>query len=378
MIRPAHLRAVLAVLCCTPAWLPSARALLNIDGTRNQVFVFGSCSFAYNSNIFADASGRGDYTSTAVAGIELKRRAGIIAVNSTTKVTYQLFNKYTDQDALDPNFTIEFTKTTGRLTGSLLVRAFRESRSDSAVNLRTNSWHFPVTLSLKYPVNDKLYVTSDSDFVHQRYTETNALANLTEYSQSVDVFYVYTSKLDLSGGYRVRISNVTLGRNSTDHWFNLGATGGLFAKLSGTVRVGYQLRETAGRNGENYTHVNAMAGLSWPMTRKLGFTGQLSRDFNTIATGSSVDATAGSLTATYTVNRKISLDTAITGGVNKFLGLTTGHRQDEFFSWDLGANYRFNEHLSIAASYSYFRNWSSLAFSEFTRQGYNLDFSSRF
>lgn len=366
------------MLCITPAWAPSARALLNIDGTRNQVFVFGSCSFAYNSNIFADASGRGDYTSTAVAGIELKRRAGIIAVNSTTKFTYQLFNKYTDQNALDPNFTIEFTKTTGRLTGSMLVHAYRESRSDSAVNLRTNSWHFPVTLSLKYPVNDKLYVTTDSDFLHQRYTQTNVLANLTEYSQSVDVFYVYTSKLDLSGGYRVRISNVTLGRNSTDHWFNLGATGGILAKLSGTVRFGYQLRETGGRNGETFAHVNALAGLSWPVTRKLSLASQLSRDFDTIATGSTVDATAGSLTATYTVNRKVSLNSGITGGVNKFLGLATGSRRDEFVSWDLGANYRFNEHLSLAASYSYFRNWSSLAFSEFTRQGYNLDISSRF
>jgi hypothetical protein len=366
------------VLCCTPGWLPSARALLNLDGTRNQVFVFGSCSFAYNSNIFADASGRGDYSSTAVAGIELKRRAGIIAVNATTRFTYQLFNKYTGQDALDPNFTIEFIKTTGRLTGSLQVRAYRESRSDSAVNLRTNSWNFPVTLSLKYPVNDKLYVTSDSDFLHQRYTQTNVLANLTEYSESVDVFYVYTSKLDLSGGYRLRISNVTLGRNSTDHWFNLGATGGLLAKLSGTVRIGYQLRETTGRNAESFTHVNAMAGLTWPMTRKLSLAGQLSRDFNTIATGSTVDATAGSVTATYAVNRKISLNTTVTGGLNKFLGLASGRREDEFFSWDLGANYRFNEHLSIAASYTYLRNWSSLAYSEFTRQGYNLDFSSRF
>ncbi|HTL68226.1 MAG TPA: outer membrane beta-barrel protein [Lacunisphaera sp.] len=378
MIRPAHLRAFLVVLCCTPGWLPSARALLNLDGTRNQVFVFGSCSFAYNSNIFADASGRGDYSSTAVAGIELKRRAGIIAVNATTRFTYQLFNKYTGQDALDPNFTIEFIKTTGRLTGSLQVRAYRESRSDSAVNLRTNSWNFPVTLSLKYPVNDKLYVTSDSDFLHQRYTQTNVLANLTEYSESVDVFYVYTSKLDLSGGYRLRISNVTLGRNSTDHWFNLGATGGLLAKLSGTVRIGYQLRETTGRNAESFTHVNAMAGLTWPMTRKLSLAGQLSRDFNTIATGSTVDATAGSVTATYAVNRKISLNTTVTGGLNKFLGLASGRREDEFFSWDLGANYRFNEHLSIAASYTYLRNWSSLAYSEFTRQGYNLDFSSRF
>ncbi len=45
------LAALLGLALLTPP--PHALALLNIDGTRNQVFVFGSATFGYDSNLFA-------------------------------------------------------------------------------------------------------------------------------------------------------------------------------------------------------------------------------------------------------------------------------------------------------------------------------------
>ena len=57
------------------------------------------------------------------------------------------------------------------------------------------------------------------------------------------MYYIYTSKLDLSSGYRLRVSQTDGAGTTYDHWFNVGATGGLFAKLTGTIRVGYQFRE---------------------------------------------------------------------------------------------------------------------------------------
>ena len=378
MISPPPTRILLLAACFLALALPRGFALLNIDGARNQVFVFGNLSFAYNSNIFSDATGRGDYSMTATAGMDLKRRAGIIAVNATLKFDYQTFQTYTDQNAVNPSFSIEFNKTTGRTTGAFTINAFRETRSDSAVNLRTSSWNFPLGLSLKYPVNDKLYITSGTTYLQRRYTDTTTLANLMDYSQSLDLFYVYTSKLDLIGGYRIRVSKTSLGNDSSDHWFNVGATGGLFAKLNGTVRVGYQIRDTAGAGGESFTHINALASLGWPVTRKLSLAGQVSRDFNTIATGSSVDSSSANVSASYSYNRKLDFNTGVSYGRNLFLGAAALGRHDDFFSWDAGTSYKFNEHLRLGASYTYFRNWSTLRFSEFTRQGFTFDVSSRF
>ncbi len=378
MIFRRHIRVCLFAILLLGHGLPPGHALLNIDGSRNQVFVFGSATFGYSSNIFSESTGRGDYSVTAQAGLELKRRAGIIAVNATAKVDYQRFGSYTSENSLNPSFYIEFNKTTGRTTGALTINAFRESRSDSAVNVRTQSWNFPLGLNLKYPVNDKLYLTSNTSYLQRRYTDSTVLANLTDYSEGLDLFYVYTSKLDLVGGYRIRVSKTSFGDDTTDHWFNVGATGGLFAKLNGTLRLGYQIREVGGPAAENFAHLNALAALNWPVTRKLYLASQISRDFNTIATGASVDSTSAALRVTYALNRKLDFNGGVAWGRNTFLGRNLPAREDTFFSWDVGARYRFSGHLNVGASYTYFRNWSTLSFSDFDRHGYSLDISSRY
>ena len=358
--------------------LPPARALINLDGTRNQVFIFGSVTFGYDSNIFSDQSARGDYTVTGSVGAEIKRRAGIIAVNATGTLNYAAYGSYSDENSFNPNFFVEFNKATGRTTGSLTISAYRESRSDSAVNLRTNSWNFPVGLNLKYPVNDRYYLTSATTFLRRRYVETTSLANYTDYSQALDVFYVYTSKLDLVGGYRIRVSKTSIGSDTYDHWFNVGASGGLFAKLNGTVRVGYQVRNISGGSNDNYSHLNALAAVTWPITRKINLNGAVSRDFSTIATGASVDSTSLSLRATYSFTRKIEFNGGVAYGVNHFLGTPPPQRKDMFFSFDIGAHYRMNEHLQVGAGYTYFRNWSTSDFSDFDRNGFTLDITSRY
>jgi hypothetical protein len=375
---PSSPRISLLVAVAVLVGLSPVRALLNLDGQRNQVFVFGDVTLGYDSNIFAENSGRGDYTVNGTVGAELKRRAGIIAVDATGKMSYIAYGKYSHENAFNPNFQVEFIKSTGRTTGSLAISAFRESRSDSAVNLRTNSWNFPLDLNLKYPVNEKYYLTSETTFLRRRYVDTTTLANLTDYSQSLDVFYIYTSKLDLLGGYRIRVSRTSLGNDSYDHWFNLGATGGLFAKLNGSVKVGYQIREVSGSGNTSYTHLNALASVAWPITRKLNLTGAVGRDFNTIATGASVDSLSASIHASYAYSRKLEFTTGVAGGENRFLGTPPPARRDTFFNFDLGAAYHMNEHLNVAATYSYFRNWSTFAFSDFDRQGFSIDISSRY
>lgn len=371
-------KACLLAICALALGLSPARALINLDGSRNQLFVFGSVTFGYDSNIFSDSSGRDDYTVSGAVGAEIKRRAGIIAVNATATLGYSTYGSHPDENSFNPNFQVELNKSTGRTTGAITVSAFRESRSDSAVNLRTNSWNFPVGLSLKYPVNDKYYLTSQTSYLSRRYVDSTVLANYTDYSQGVDVFYVYTSKLDLVGGYRIRVSETSIGNDTVDHWFNVGATGGLFAKLNGSVRLGYQIRDTSGASSDSYAHFNALAGVTWPVTRKLNLSGRLSRDFSTIATGASVDSTTASLSAGYSATRKIELSTGVAYGQNRFLGTPPPPRRDTFFSWDVGARYKLNEHLQVGATYTYFRNWSTFDFSDFDRQGFSVDVSSRY
>ena len=89
------------------------------------------------------------------------------------------------------------------MTGSTVVKATSESRADSAINLRTSSWSYPVDLNLKYPINDRFYVTSTTGYLHRSYAETTILSDLTEYSRGQWTFTGSTpGKLDLFAGYR--------------------------------------------------------------------------------------------------------------------------------------------------------------------------------
>lgn len=353
----------------------SVFALLNIDGTRNQVFVFGSASLAYDSNVFARADGEGDYMFNAAVGVELKRRAGIISVNARAMFDYQRFTEFSDQNSWNPTFHLELNKTTGRTTGALTINAFRSSRADSAVNLRTQSWNFPIGLNLKYPVNDKIYLTSTTGYLKRSYSDSAAgLLTYTDYTQAIDLFYVFTSKTDLLAGYRIRVGTTERG-TTTDHNVTVGATNGLLPKVNGTVRLGYQWR-TIDSTAESYNQITAAVSLTWNATRKLNVTGTVARDFTTTAVGGNVDTFSALLRGNYTFTRRYSVDAGLGYGRNHFLGGTP--RTDQFFTWDVGGRIHWNEHFDLSASYTYLNNWSDTSLSNFERTGYSVNFQTRF
>ncbi len=356
--------------------MPSAWALLNYDGTRNQVFVFGDVTFGYSSNIYSRNGGAGDYSWRTSVGTELKRRAGIIAVNARLVFDREQFQNITTESSWNPSINLELNKTIGRTTGALTFSAYRVSRADGALNQRTTSTNMPLGLSIKYPVNDKLYLTSQTGYLSRSYPGTSGFSTYTDYSQSLDAFYVFNSKFDLLFGYRYRHSQAGNFSNTDDHNFSVGATGGILPKLNGTIRLGYQVRQEHKTN-ELFQHISASVSLAWNATRKFTMTGQVGRDFSTTATGVDVDNLSSSLRAVYVFTRRWQADASVGYGRNIFLGKLVPYRRDDYFTWDVGGTFIWNEHLRVSASYEYYKNWSTLAFSDYERHGYSLHLASR-
>ena len=68
-----------------------------------------------------------------------------------------------------------------RSTSRVIPLGVSRTRSDSSVNLRTSSWNFPLGLSVKYPINDKFYVTSNTGYLRRTYSDASlALVKITE------------------------------------------------------------------------------------------------------------------------------------------------------------------------------------------------------
>lgn len=368
----------LACIWVLPFGAPAAHALLNLDGNRSQVFVFGHVNVTHDSNIYADNSGRDDTQTSASLGLEFIRRRGVIGVNSTAKVDFIRFGRFTDENTANPEFSLQLSKANGRTTGDFELRAYRASRADSAINLRTTSWNYPLALNIRYPVNEKLYLASASGYVRRDFQDNATLLDATDFSQGFDIFYVYNSRLDLVLGYRLRVTDTSL-RRSRDHAVNIGATGGLLPKVNGTVRLGYQTRSGVGQPASGSEgQFTIAAELDWAPTPRLSFAAQASRDFVTTAVGDSVDSFGAMLNATYSFNRRLDLDAGVSYGTNQFISQVPPQRTDDFLAWTAALRYTLNAHVTVVASGSYLQNWSTIALADFDRITYSLDVSSRF
>ena len=68
----------------------------------------------------------------------------------------------------------------------------------------------------------------------------------------------------------------------------------------------------------------------------------------------------------------------MSGGINKFLGDLGGGREDIFFSYYGMVRYTFSERLRVGLNYTFYQNWSTLAFADFERESLTFDASTRF
>ena len=366
--------AALAVLA------PRGAALIEFDEGRNQIGVTATYGIAYDSNVFVRAGGAGDSSQVASLGADYNRRAGLIGVHAAAAVAVARYVDLTAENYTNPSFSVDLTKDQGRLTGSAGLSVRRDSRSDAAANVRATSWNYGATLNARYPINERYYFTSATGFSLQDYVDNPGLFNLSSYSEAVDIFYAYTSKLDLLGGYRIRRGAAEGGTHTLDQAVTAGASGSVLAKLNGSIRLGYQWRDENGAQGRRYDALTTSLALAWPVNKRVLVSAAASKDFTTTATDISVDTTAFSLSANLkpALKVKLVLDAGVEYSTSDFLGLAGGGRRDHAWTWNAGVSAPLFSKVSAALAYTYTDNGSNIAFSQFARYTVTCNLSVRF
>jgi len=357
---------------------PPAQALLEFNDGRDKLMVNGSYGISYDSNLFAHEGGAGDYSQSIGLGINYSRRAGLIGANATLSVTSSRFGKYTAEDFTNPNLQLELTKDKGRLTGSFSLSAQRQSSSDVTINERVDLWNLGSSFKFRYPINDRYFFTSLTDLSMQDYLHTRSLFNLSSYAEALDVYYTYTSKLALSGGYRIRVGSAQGGSSTKDNALTVGATGAILPKLSGSISVGYQWRTENGAEGGSFNSVTSSVSLSWPVTKRIGVSAGVSKDFVTTATDISVDSTSLNLSAALKPTGKFNVNPGIGYSISRFLGPKGGGREDRSPTATLDVSLALTSHISASISYAYIVNHSNVAFSDFGRQTASINLSAHY
>ncbi len=368
----------------------TARALVTLNDGTDRIFVTGTFAMGFDSNISASAANTGDYTYSTSILLDYQRRAGLIGVTADISFGLNQYLKNPTYNTLNPVYSLELDKQTGRLTGAFTLSAQRSSQADAAVNLHTTSWSYNFGLNLHYPVIERYSLTATLSYGLLDYTETGGqpLVNLGTISATLGIFYILSEERDVFANYRFRSGSSSDGTTSTDNGISLGVNGRLIWEIHGSLSVGYDLHGDQGISdggvNNNSTNRNywVTGSSNWNFNRKLSFTGSVSRDFSTTATNATTETTTGTLDANYAYNARLTANAGIGGGLNQFLGPfglipgTNKQRTDYYFTYHFGTTYTFNSHLSIGLSYLFFENWSNLDFASFQRRSYTLTITS--
>jgi len=361
-------------------------ALVNLNDGRDKIHVTGDVTFAWDSNIYYRQGGAGDFVMSAGLTTDYTRKAGLIGVDASMAINMSHFNRFTTENFKNPSFNLEFTKQSGRTTGSLAFAAARESQADAAANIRDQSWLYSAGLNLKYPVIERYSLSGGASYSYHNYLDNAALVNLKTYSANLDLFYVYTSDRDLFGGYRYRQENTSADSKNTDQAFTLGLSGKILPKLNGTVNAGYQIRNSRdvlhtsnlyGIIENQYNSWTSSAALTWSLSKRFSVTGQLSKDFSTTSTNDTTDTLMADLNAQFTISAKFSVSGGVEFSNNRFLGSSGNGRVDTFFSTSLALNYSLNDHLKASLNETVATNWSTAPLADFSRNSVSLSLSSR-
>lgn len=364
------------LVCLLMSVIP-ARALVSLNDGKDKVYVTGKTVFGYDSNLYSSAGGAGDYTSRYSLSTDYSRRAGLIGVDVSVALEMGRYAKYTSENYLNPSYSLELTKQTGRTTGSLQFRAAKESRADSAANIRATSWEYFGGLDLKYPVIDRYSLSGGVSASRRDFTSTDVLVSSKSLTANVDLFYVYTTERDLFMGYRYRKEDSDIFTSNTDHAVYLGVSGRILPKLNGNLRFGYQLRDSHKNGNETFESWMSSASGTWNINKRMAVTGTLSKDFNTTSTDVSTDTLSGELSLTYSYSAKWTFGATTGAGNSKFLGAGSLNRVDTFFTYSINVSYTMNDHLKAVATYAFMHNWSTESIADFTRSSYTLSLSSK-
>jgi polysaccharide biosynthesis protein VpsM len=188
-------------------------------------------------------------------------------------------------------------------------------------------------------------------FTHENY-HPRSFTDSDELTVPLDFFYKWTPKMDLSVGYRFREHDVdTLGVDSKDHYFNVGARGEFSPKLTGRVTVGWGQREL--EVGGDKSLFGLDASLAWELSEKTSIQFGASNDFGTSPQGQQQE----NLTVNGMVTTKLAEDWTVNGGLS-WRSIDYGSRTDDYFELTLGTTYIVNANIRVVGTYV-FRDYSS-------------------
>lgn len=211
----------------------------------------------------------------------------------------------------------------------------------------------------------------------------NQLADHNHLRFPFDLFYVWTPRVDLSAGYSYKTVEIddhqrgdtrVGGYDTTAHFFNVGARGSFFPKLTGFFKVGYRTQDSddsfnvtngqrapANHGSNSDGQIGLDSGLTWNPTQKSTHNIVLERDFGVGGEGTVTEVSRFRVDSSYTLNPRWSANTNLSYALRDYQasGGENRNREDNQYQLEAGLNYTAPDYWRFSGGYSYQNNDSS-------------------
>jgi Uncharacterized protein conserved in bacteria (DUF2320). len=364
-------------------------------GDNAEIFLTGTLGVRSDSNIFlagrsqtaggASAQDKDDVVFEVNPGVQL-----VFGKNSLVQGTLNVsesFTKYSENDELDDelasvslntryddgksklSFNASFTELNQNTVDTLPAPAapvnaliLRDVFSVGAVGEVSATEKSSISVGIQY---------RQTEFERRNFSDSEVV------TVPVNYYYEFTPKVDLSLGYRYRNRAESIGFDTEDHFFNVGARGEFTPKLTGQFAVGLTQRSFShkARVRDDETMFGVDSSLTYSASPKTSILLGLSNDFDTNSQGNQQRNFAVRLASTTAISAEFSVTASVAYRSIDYYQATPS-RIDDYFEGHIGATYTMNEHVSFSGVYSYRTNKSDLPSSDFT--GNVVSFAANF
>ena len=208
------------------------------------------------------------------------------------------------------------------------------------------------------------------NFTHSKFKRTG-YATSDDYVVPINFYYKWTPKVDVSVGYQYRNYQTTIGPDTKDNFFNVGARGEFTPLLSGEFNVGSTTRSFS--TGGSQSMLGLSAKLNYAITPKTSL--QLTSSNSPDTSPQGIQQKNFSLGGTVTSN--ISDQWSVRGGLS-WRAIDYGTRTDDYYEGNLGATYVLNTYVNFVGSYVYRHNQSVIASGVFSENVFSLSANLRY
>ena len=368
----------IALIIATVSTAANAAPFLAI-GDGAELFVTGTLGVRADDNIYLQSTATSDTIFDINPGVEI-----VFGKNAALKGSLTLvdsFSNYSDNSKLNTNlfsgdFASNYDDAKLKLSFNLGYHELNQNTVDArAAGILLRHDDFVTGAKGEVEVSQITSVGAGVNFTHVNYHPAG-YGDTDEFSVPLNFYYKWTSKMDLSVGYRYRDFQTTVGSDSVDHFFSIGARGEFSPKLTGTLAIGYSERKIAASKltkSASETLPGFDASLSYEISPKTTLTLGASNDFGTAPQGQQQK----NLSFNGGISSKVSSEWMLSASL-MYRAIDYYTRTDDYLEGTLGATYIVNQNVKITGGYSYKNNASDLKGAEFTGNIFSISASLRY